>query len=325
MDSSQVNSQDILAIKGLKTYYPISRGIVKAVDDVTLSVSKSEFLGLVGESGSGKSTLGLSILRLIPSPGRIVEGSILFDGTDTLRLSDAQMRRLRGRELSMVFQDPMMSLDPLMKIGDQIVETVRWHEHITRGEAITRAKRTLDLVGIGSERFQDFPHQFSGGMRQRVMIALAICVNSRVIIADEPTTALDVIVQARVLDLLSDLRTKYGLTLILITHDLAAVIERCDNVAIMYAGQLVEHGNRRQIATDPLHPYTQGLLKSTPNIRLVSGKSSFIEGTSPDMTNPPQGCRFHPRCAFAKEICRRDVPVLTKRSDGRTVRCFLYA
>lgn len=324
MDSSQVNSQDILAIKGLKTYYPISRGIVKAVDDVTLSVSKSEFLGLVGESGSGKSTLGLSILRLVPSPGRIVEGSILFDGTDTLRLSDAQMRRLRGRELSMVFQDPMMSLDPLMKIGDQIVETVRWHEQITRGEAVTRAKRVLDLVGIGSERFQDFPHQFSGGMRQRVMIALAICVNSRVIIADEPTTALDVIVQARVLDLLSDLRTKYGLTLILITHDLAAVIERCDNVAIMYAGQLVEHGNRRQIATDPLHPYTQGLLKSTPNIRLVSGKSSFIEGASPDMTNPPQGCRFHPRCAFAKEICRRDVPVLTKRSDGRTVRCFLY-
>jgi oligopeptide/dipeptide ABC transporter ATP-binding protein len=324
MNSKEVNSQNILAIKGLKTYYPISRGIVKAVDDVTLAVSKSEFLGLVGESGSGKSTLGLSILRLIPPPGRIVEGSILFDGSDIIQISNAQMRRLRGRKISMVFQDPMTSLDPLMKVGDHIVETVRWHENITKSEAVARAKKALDLVGIGSERFQDYPHQFSGGMRQRVMIALAICLNSSLIIADEPTTALDVIVQGRVLDLLSDLREKYGLTLMLITHDLAAVIERCDNVAVMYAGQLVEHGTRRQIGMDPLHPYTQGLLKSTPNIRVVSSKSSFIGGTSPDMTNPPRGCRFHPRCAFAKDTCRREVPVLTNQNDGRTVRCFLY-
>ncbi len=314
----------ILRIEDLKTYYPTERGVVKAVDDVTLDVSRREFLGLVGESGSGKSTLGLSVLRLVPPPGRIVQGSIVFDGTNLLGLSNAEMRGLRGRKISMVFQDPMTSLDPLMKIGEHIVETIREHEGVSKSDAVARATNVLDLVGIGPERFHDYPHQFSGGMRQRVMIALAICLNPSLVIADEPTTALDVIVQARILDLLSNLREKQGLTLMLITHDLAAVIERCDMVAVAYAGQIVEHGTRIQIGREPLHPYTQGLLKSTPNIRLVKSKSSFITGPVPDMTRPPAGCRFHPRCAFAMEICEKSAPSVTHQDDGRMVRCHLY-
>jgi len=319
-----MTSETILSIQDLKTYYPTTRGIVKAVDDVTLNARRREFLGVVGESGSGKSTLGLSVLRLVPPPGKIIHGSIAFDGTDLLRLSNAEMRRVRGRKISMVFQDPMTSLDPLMKIGGHIVETIRLHEGVSKSDAAARAAKVLDMVGIGPERFDDYPHQFSGGMRQRVMIALAICLNPNLVIADEPTTALDVIVQARILDLLSDLREKHGLTLMLITHDLAAVIERCDAVAVAYAGQIVEYGTRKQIGGAPLHPYTQGLLKSTPNVRLVTTKSSSIAGPIPDMTNPPAGCRFHPRCAFAMEICAKSTPAVTRRDDGRIVGCHLY-
>lgn len=316
--------ETILSIQDLKTYYPTTRGTVKAVDDVTLNVRRKEFLGVVGESGSGKSTLGLSVLRLVPPPGKIIHGSIMFDGTDLLRLSNAEMRQVRGRKISMVFQDPMTSLDPLMKIGGHVVETIHLHESVSKSDAVARATKVLDTVGIGPERFDDYPHQFSGGMRQRVMIALAVCLNPSLIIADEPTTALDVIVQARILDLLSDLREKHGSTLMLITHDLAAVIERCDAVAVAYAGQIVEYGMRKQIAGSPLHPYTQGLVKSTPNIRLVKTKSSSIAGPIPDMTNPPSGCRFHPRCRFAMEICAKSMPPTMRQEDGRLVACHLY-
>ncbi len=324
MDSEEIKSETILEIEGLKTYYPTSRGMVKAVDDVTLNVHRSEFLGVVGESGSGKSTLGFSVLRLIPPPGRILDGSIQFEGIDILRLSNEEMRRLRGRKFGMIFQDPMTSLDPLLRIGEHIIETLCLHSDMSKKEAKTRATELLDLVGIGSERFDDYPHQFSGGMRQRVMIALAICLDPSLVIADEPTTALDVIVQARILDLISSLRKKYGLTLMLISHDLAAVIERCDTLAVMYAGQIVEYGTRRQIGKEPLHPYTQGLLKSTPNVRLVGAKASFITGPVPDMTQPPLGCRFHPRCPHAMEACRTTEPTVRRLDDNRVVRCHLY-
>ncbi len=304
--------EEILSIEKLKTYYQTLSGIVKAVDNVTLHVHKGEFLGIVGESGSGKSTLGLSILKLVPPPGKIIE------------LNEKEMQKIRGKKIGMVFQDPMTSLNPLQKVGEQLIETLIVHEKISKKEAKEKAESLFEKVGIPKERFNDYPHQLSGGMRQRVMIATAISLNPDIIIADEPTTALDVIVQAHILDLLKNLMETYNLSIILITHDLSIVLERCHKVAVMYAGNIVEYTNTYKIYEKPLHPYTIGLLQSIPNIKLDEQKINFIPGNPPDLINLPKGCRFFPRCIKRMEKCKEINPELIEIDKGHFVRCFLY-
>jgi len=315
--------ESLLDVEDLKVYYYTREGIVKAVDRVSFFMGKGETIGLVGESGSGKSTLGLSILKLVPPPGRIVEGKLLFDGSDLTKLNDKEMLKIRGKRISMIFQDPMTSLNPLMKIGDHLVETMMAHEKVTRKGAEERALSLLDSVGILPDRFNDYPHQFSGGMRQRVGIALAIALNPDLVIADEPTTALDVIVQVKILDLLKSLRNTYGMALILVTHDLSIVLERCDKIIVMYAGRLIEYANSTDLHRNPRHPYTQGLLRSIPNIDLADQKLEAIPGSPPDMLNPPKGCRFWPRCSYAMDICHVEEPPVIDE-NGHLVKCFLY-
>jgi len=317
----------LLEVDSLTIDYLARRGSIRAVDDVSLSLEKGETLGLVGESGSGKSTLGLSLLRLVPYPGVIVDGRIRIDGTDILSLSEEEMRSIRGRRVSFIFQDPMTSLNPVKKIGEHFIELIRTHEpRVSEEEALKRAGNILNDLGILPERINDYPHQFSGGMRQRIMIALAIALNPDLVIADEPTTALDVIVQAKILDLLKSLRDAYGMALILITHDLSIVLERCDKIIVMYAGHLVEHASSADIHKSPKHPYTQGLLRSIPNIELADQKLEAIPGSPPDLLNPPKGCRFWPRCSYAMKICHeKDPPLLLIDAEhGHLVRCFMY-
>jgi peptide/nickel transport system ATP-binding protein len=316
--------EEILSIEKLKTYYQTLSGIVKAVDDVTLNVCKGEFLGIVGESGSGKSTLGLSILKLVPPPGRIIDGKIILNGINIIELNEKEMQKIRGKKIGMVFQDPMTSLNPLQKVGEQLIETLIVHEKISKKEAKEKAESLFEKVGIPKERFNDYPHQLSGGMRQRVMIATAISLNPDIIIADEPTTALDVIVQAHILDLLKNLMEMYNLSIILITHDLSIVLERCHKVAVMYAGNIVEYTDTYKIYEKPLHPYTIGLLQSIPNIKLDEQKINFIPGNPPDLINLPKGCRFFPRCIKRMEKCKEINPELIEIDKGHFVRCFLY-
>ncbi len=316
--------ENLLTLKDLSVYYFTGEGTVRAVEDFSLSLLKGEIMGLVGESGCGKSTVGLSILRLVPPPGKIVKGKIIFDGVDLTSIDEKEMKRIRGKRINMVFQDPMTSLDPLMKIGEHLTETLIVHEKITKEQAQKKAIETLKLVGIRPERFNDYPHQFSGGMRQRVMISLAISLNPDLIIADEPTTALDVIVQAQILDLFKELRKKLGLSLILITHDLSVVLEIADRVAVMYGGWLVEYGRNTEIYDEPLHPYTAQLLKSIPNIELEDQKLKFIPGNPPDLINPPSGCRFWPRCPKKMEKCKLNAPRDIYLEEKRLVKCFLY-
>jgi len=316
--------EEILSIEKLKTYYQTLSGIVKAVDDVTLNVCKGEFLGIVGESGSGKSTLGLSILKLVPPPGRIIDGKIILNGINIIELNEKEMQKIRGKKIGMIFQDPMTSLNPLQKVGEQLIETLIVHEKISKKEAKEKAESLFEKVGIPKERFNDYPHQLSGGMRQRVMIATAISLNPDIIIADEPTTALDVIVQAHILDLLKNLMEMYNLSIILITHDLSIVLERCHKVAVMYAGNIVEYTDTYKIYEKPLHPYTIGLLQSIPNIKLDEQKINFIPGNPPDLINLPKGCRFFPRCIKRMEKCKEINPELIEIDKGHFVRCFLY-
>lgn len=280
-------------------------------------------LGLVGESGSGKSTLGLSIIRLVPHPGVIANGRIKIDGTDILNLSEEEMRSIRGKKVAFIFQDPMTSLSPVKKIGAHFIELIRTHEpNISEEEVLKRAKATLNDVGILPERINDYPHQFSGGMRQRIMIALAIALNPDLVIADEPTTALDVIVQAKILDLLKSLRDTYGMALILITHDLSIVLERCDKILVMYAGDFVEYADSKELHRNPEHPYTRGLLRSIPNVELADQKLEAIPGSPPDLLNPPKGCHFWPRCSYTKKKCRVEKPPIIESNVGHFVRCF---
>jgi peptide/nickel transport system ATP-binding protein len=315
----------LLEVNSLTVDYKTSRGTVRAVEDVSFSMKKGERLGLAGESGSGKSTLGLSIIRLVPYPGIITKGEIKIDGKDILKLSEYEMRSIRGRKVAYIFQDPMTSLNPVKKIGAHFVELIRTHEPtITKEEAFKHAKNILKNLGIPPERINDYPHQFSGGMRQRIMIGLAIALNPDLVIADEPTTALDVIVQAKILDLLEELRKIYGMALILISHDLSIILERCSKIIVMYAGHMVEYGKSLELHKSPKHPYTKGLLQSIPNIELSDQKLSAIPGSPPNMLNPPRGCRFWPRCAYLKEICRAKEPPLIEVESDYFVRCFLY-
>jgi peptide/nickel transport system ATP-binding protein len=320
-----VMSQPLLSVNDLTVEYWARRGKVRAVEDVSFSIDKSETLGIVGESGCGKSTLGLSLMRLVPYPGRIVKGKILLKGRDVLGFSASEMRSLRGKDISYVFQDPMTSLNPVKKIGAHFVELIRAHEpKVSEKEAVVRTRKLLRDVGIQSERIGDYPHQLSGGMRQRVMIALAIALNPSLVIADEPTTALDVIVQAKILDLLNALRDAYGMALVLITHDLSIVLERSDKIIVMYAGHMVEYARSEDIYRNPQHPYTQGLLKAIPNVELDEQTLNAIAGSPPDLLDLPKGCRFWPRCYCAKEKCREEEPPLANTEPDHYVRCGKY-
>jgi len=316
--------EDLLSIEDLKTYFETEKGTVRAIDGVTLRIQKAEFIALVGESGSGKTTLGLSIIRLLPPPGRIVGGAIAFEGRDLAQLKEEEMVRIRGNRIGMVFQDPMTSLDPLSTVGSHVQETITAHEKIPKAEATKRVDGLLESVGVMPERSKDYPHQFSGGMRQRIMIASAIALNPALLIADEPTTSLDVIVQAQVLDLLEKLRDQFRMAIILITHDLSLVLSRCDRIAVMYAGTLVELADSLELSRNPLHPYTIGLLRSIPNVELEDQRIEYLEGSPPDLVNPPTGCHFHPRCPKAMEACRARDPGVVEVRPGHFVKCFLY-
>ncbi len=321
--NNDVISLPLLEVDSLTVDYRTRRGSIRAVNNVSFTLEKGETLGLVGESGSGKSTLGLSVIRLVPPPGVISSGHITIDGTEILSLSEEEMRSIRGKKVAFVFQDPMTSLNPVKKVGAHFIELIRSHEStVNEREALGRAKTALQDVGILPERINDYPHQFSGGMRQRIMIALAIALNPDLVIADEPTTALDVIVQAKILDLLKSLRDTYGMALILVTHDLSIVLERCDKIIVIYAGSLVEYATGVELHRNPLHPYTRGLLQSIPNIELAEQKLEAIPGSPPNLLNPPKGCRFWPRCSFAKENCRVEEPPIVESSPGHFVRCF---
>jgi oligopeptide/dipeptide ABC transporter ATP-binding protein len=316
---------NLLEIEDLEVRYNTRIGVVKAVDRVRFEVEKGETLGLVGESGCGKSTLGFSILRLVPPPGEIAGGKVKFDGEDLLRKSEEEMREIRGKRISMIFQDPMTSLNPLMRVEEHIVETLRTHEKgIKREEALQRAEELLDRLGITPDRLRDYPHQLSGGMRQRVMIGLALVLNPDLIIADEPTTSLDVIVEAQILELLKELKRAYNLTLILITHNMGVVAELADRVAVMYAGKLVEVADSIPLYNEPLHPYTQGLLRSIPSISLDKWELEIMPGSPPDLINPPPGCRFHPRCPYAVDKCSAIEPPMKEVDNGHRAACWLY-
>lgn len=316
------NAKTVLSVQDLKTYFKTDAGIVKAVDGVSFDLHEEEALGIVGESGSGKSVTNLSIMRLIPMPpGKIVGGHIYFDGQDIVSMPENQLRNIRGNKVSMIFQDPMTSLNPVMKVGDQIGEVVRKHRKVSRLEAEKIAARMLETVGIPRERMNDYPHQFSGGMKQRVVIAIALACRPSLIIADEPTTALDVTIQAQVLELMRNLRDQYRTSMLLITHDLGVVAEICDKVAIMYAGLIMESGSLSDIYRHTAHPYTKGLFGSLPSMNTREKRLHPIHGLMPDPTDLPPGCPFAPRCSRATGKCSQELPVLRELSPGHLVRC----
>lgn len=314
----------ILEIENLTVNFPINIGTVRAVEDVSLKLEQGEVMGLVGESGCGKSTLGFSILRLLRPPGRIVKGRILYHGQDIVQMSEREILSLRGRKIAMIFQDPLTSLNPLFRIDQQFIETLFTHEkRLSKRTAFTRAEKMLESLGISPERLLEYPHQMSGGMRQRIMIGMGLILNPDLLIADEPTTSLDVIVEAQFLDLLNELRKQFNLTIILITHNLGNVAQLADRITVMYGGTLMEVGDANDIFDNPLHPYTQGLLSSIPNIKLDQPKLKIMLGSPPDLVNPPSGCVFHPRCPYVKEICKVKKPEISQK-DGRLVSCWLY-
>ena len=314
----------LLQIDAVRTVFRGERGDVPAVDGVTLSVERGKTLGIVGESGCGKSMLSLSVMRLVPPPGRVAAGRILFEGTDLLTLPNAAMRSIRGKRIAMIFQEPMTSLNPVFTVGDQITEAMRAHDRrATNADLKRRAIAALDRVRIPSaaRRFEEYPHQMSGGMRQRVMIAMALSCDPDLLIADEPTTALDVTVQAQILDLLRDLQAQSGMAMILITHDLGVVAEMADEVAVMYAGRVVERTGGTAIFDDPQHPYTLGLLGSIPKIEEDRDRLLAIEGAVPAPFDLPQGCRFHPRCVFKAEACTETDPPLRALGTDHLAAC----
>ncbi len=315
----------ILEIKNLHVRFPIHIGTVRAVDDVSLAIRRGEVMGLVGESGCGKSTLGFSILRLLRPPGEIAAGEILYNGRDVVTMSERELLAFRGRQVSMIFQDPLTSLNPLFRVGDQFVEAIRTHEpRVKPKEAWARAEKTLQHLGIAPERLAEYPHQMSGGMRQRIMIGIGLVLNPGLLIADEPTTALDVIVEAQFLDLLNRLREQFNLTILLISHNLGIVAQMADRVTVMYGGRIVESGPALEVFDNPRHPYTQGLLASIPNIKLDQPELKTMPGAPPDLVAPPPGCVFAPRCPQVMQKCREKRP-LEFNLSGMRVACWLYA
>ena len=324
-------AERLLEVKGLKTHFFTDEGVVRAVDGVDFYINKGETLGVVGESGCGKSVTALSIMRLIPTPpGRIVEGSINYDGKNLLDLSPAQMRKIRGKEISMIFQEPMTSLNPVFTVGEQIAEALRLHEGLNRRDAMDKTVDMLKLVHIpnAERRVKEYPHQLSGGMRQRIMIAMALSCNPKLLIADEPTTALDVTIQAQILELLNELKAKLGMAIMLITHDMGVIAETAQRVVVMYAAKVAEEAPVTELFKEPLHPYTQGLLRSIPRIDLAATQKTKLEtipGTVPTLRGVEKpGCRFAPRCAFAKPMHFENTPPLKEVRPGHKVACFLY-
>ncbi len=319
--------EPILHIKDLRTSFFTEEGEVKAVDGVTLTVPRGETIGVVGESGCGKSVMALSVLRLIDRPGRIVGGEILFHGQDILTISNKEMLAIRGNRISMIFQEPMTSLNPVFTIGDQIRESFRIHQRMGARAAHGRALEMLKMVGIPSpeKRMQQYPFELSGGMRQRVMIAMALACVPELLIADEPTTALDVTIQAQILELIKDLQQKLGMSVMIITHDLGIVAETCNYVAVMYCGNIVEYAAVEPLFKDPRHPYTAGLFKSLPRHDVDMEELEAIKGSVPSPAEMPSGCRFAPRCPYAEEICLQRLPGLDSFEGGRFVRCWIYS
>jgi oligopeptide/dipeptide ABC transporter ATP-binding protein len=316
----------LIEIRKLKTEFKLKKGMVNAVDGVSFSVGKGEILAIVGESGSGKSVTALSIMGLISDPGKIAGGEILFKGIDLTKLPLNELQKIRGDQISMIFQEPMTSLNPVHRIKDQLMESIMTHMKLSKKDALKHAIEMLSLVGIPSpeKRANDFPHQMSGGMRQRAMIAMALSCHPELLIADEPTTALDVTIQAQILDLLYSLREKLNMTILLITHDLGVVSEAADRVIVMYCGKIVEEADVKKLFTSPIHPYTIGLLNSIPKLEDECERLYMIKGMVPNPMNMPKGCAFSDRCDRCMEICREHMPALTEK-EGAKVRCFLYS
>ena len=315
---------NLLDVEHLKMYFYTLRGWVKAVDDVSFSLKKGGSLGIAGESGCGKTSAVLSILKLLPRNGKIFGGKISFEGVDILQFDDSKFNReMRWKKISTVFQGAMNSLHPTMKVGDQIVESIAAHENVKKGEAVKRAQKLLDLVGIGASRFDRYPHELSGGLKQRSMIAMALACNPQMVILDEPTTALDVIIAAQVLKVIKELQQKLNLSTILISHDLSMIAETCNDIAIMYAGKIVEQGDIVPIFKEPLHPYTIKLIAAFPSVLGRKTELSSIHGFPPDLLTPPPGCRFHPRCDYAMDICRKEEPPIVEVEKNHCVACWL--
>lgn len=322
-----MTQQTLLNVKGLKTYFYLEgKKVAKAVDGVDFTVNPGETVALVGESGSGKSITSLSIMKLINKPGKIEDGQILFDGKDLVRFSDKQMTNVRGREIGMIFQEPMTALNPVFTIGNQIKETLIRHKKISKVEAERKAIELLRLVGFprAEETMKEYPHQLSGGMRQRAMIAIAISCDPKLLIADEPTTALDVTIQAQILDIMDEMKKKFNMAVLLITHDLGVVAEYADKVMVMYGGQIVEQTNVETLFVNPKHPYTTGLLDSLPSLEKEVNRLGAIQGMVPAAHNFPIGCRFSDRCPHAMDKCREKNPELREIEPGHKVRCYLY-
>ena len=318
--------ETVLEVRDLVVHYELEDETVEAVNDISFSLKRGKTIGLVGETGAGKTTTALSILNLVPDPpGVIKSGKITVCGNDMLSLKPHQLEKIRGNDVSMIFQDPMTSLNPVMTVGDQIAESVRLHEHVSKAEAFARAQEMLELVGIPGVRANEYPHQFSGGMKQRVVIAIALACNPRVLLADEPTTALDVTIQAQVLDMMNDLKTKFGTALVMITHDLGVVAKICDEVAVMYAGRIVESGTLEEVFNSTKHPYTEGLFNSLPNINDRKSELKPIPGLMPDPTKLPPGCSFAPRCRYATDECCKKRPEATYFTETHSALCIRYA
>jgi len=319
-------SKKLLEVSDLKTHFFTDDGVVKAVDGVSFSIDRGETFGLVGESGCGKSVTALSVIRLIPDPpGKIVDGKIYLEGEDLVKKSEKEMQKVRGNKISMIFQEPMTSLDPVFTIGSELMEVIQLHQDLDKKEARKKAIKMLRIVGIPEpeKRIKEYPHQLSGGMRQRAMIAMALSCNPQLLIADEPTTALDVTIQAQILRLMDKLKEDFSAAVLLITHDLGVIAETCENVAVMYAGKIVEYGSVEDIFENPLHPYTAGLNKAIPRLDIDTERLQIIEGTVPNLIEMPPGCKFHPRCPYAMDICAKEEPPLKKREGNHLSRCYL--
>ena len=320
-----MSQNNVLEIKNLAIEYVSDDEKSKAVNGVNIVIEAGKTLGLVGETGAGKTTTALSILNLVPEPqGRIISGQVFLEGDDVLKMSEKQLLDIRGNRVAMIFQDPMTSLNPIKTVGEQIAEGIRIHRKVDKKEAVKQAKEMLELVGIPSDRMLEYPHQFSGGMKQRVVIAIALACRPHLLIADEPTTALDVTIQAQVLALINSLKNSYNMSMLMITHDLGIVAEVCDEVSIMYAGRIIEHGSLQDIFDHMCHPYTKGLFNSVPDINNRHTELKPIKGLMPDPTNLPTGCAFHPRCNYARPECSQKIPEERHLSDTHTVQCHLY-
>ncbi|MED4017697.1 ABC transporter ATP-binding protein [Sutcliffiella cohnii] len=314
---------NVLTVENLSTYFKTDKGIAKAVEDVSFTVKKGEMLGLIGESGCGKTTVAQSILRLIEYPGKVVNGKAILDGKDLIGATDQELVDRRWKEISVIPQSAMNALNPVYSVGEQIVESILLHEKVSRQDAIKRTKDLLELVGIDGGRWKSYPHEFSGGMKQRVAIAMALSCNPKLVISDESTTGLDVLTQAQVIALIKKLQRTLDLSVILISHDLPMVTAICDRIAIMYAGKIIEWSSTTDILEDARHPYSQGLLNATPDLANPDKEVISIPGSVPNLINPPEGCRFHPRCQFAMDRCKKEVPVLKEVKKGHFAACFL--